>query len=97
MKVIVLLAKFGAQWVPVDRDEVNSIRRSLLKMAPDYTVEFIWIMSKYQACTQDAITELLRTSTIRAVVAGHTKRINELVEQLPEATEHPVSFGTPPM
>ena len=89
IKAIHLLAKHGARWMPAGRDEVNSIRRSLMKMTADYTVEFIWIMSKYQACTRGAITDLLRTSTIRAVVSGHTRRINELVARLPETPSSP--------
>lgn len=84
IKAIHLLAKHGARWMPKDRGEVNSMRRSLLKMKDDYTVEFVWIMSKYQACTRAAINDLLRTSTIRALVVWHTKRINDLLGRLPE-------------
>jgi hypothetical protein len=68
IKEIHLLAKYGARWVPEDRSEMNFIRRSLIKMTPDYTVEFIWIMAKNQACTRDAISDLLRTPAIKAVV-----------------------------
>ncbi len=49
IKMIYLLAEKGAKWMPGDRYEVNDARRSLLKMKPDYTVEFIWIMSKFSA------------------------------------------------
>ncbi len=83
LKAIHLLAKHGARWVPKDQDEINSIRRTLMKMKADYTLEFIWIMSLYQSCTREAITELLRTSAIRAVVCWHAPRVTELLGRLP--------------
>ena len=46
IKMIHILAKHGAKWLPIDRSEIGDARRSLLYMSPDYTVEFIWIMSK---------------------------------------------------
>jgi hypothetical protein len=51
-----------------------------MKMNPDYTVEFIWIMSKYKACARGPIEELIRTPSIRALVAGHLTRIAELLD-----------------
>jgi hypothetical protein len=51
-----------------------------MKMNPDYTVEFIWIMSKYKACARGQIEELIRTPSIRALVAGHLTRIAELLD-----------------
>jgi hypothetical protein len=84
MKMIHIIAKCGGKWIPQERWEVGNCRRSLLRMTPDYTAEFTWIMSKYQACTQEPVKRLLRTSTIRAHVRELTKRIEELVETLPE-------------
>jgi hypothetical protein len=78
--MIHLLARHDAKWKPKDRREVNEARRSLLKMKPDYAVEFIWIMSGYQACTREVIEELMRPKLIRALVSKHQNRVKELME-----------------
>jgi hypothetical protein len=90
--MIHLLARHGAKWLPNDRSEINEARRSLLKMSPDYTVEFIWIMSKYNAATRENIEDLIRTPTIRALLYSHLPRINELMEAL-----RPAEGGAPPI
>jgi hypothetical protein len=79
IKLIHLLAKHGARWVPKDASEINAVRKSLLKLAPDYTVEFVWIMAKYQACSQPAIAQLLHTPTITKHVSGFSERLAELM------------------
>lgn len=45
-----------------------------------YTVEFIWIMSKYNACSRESIEQLIRTPTMRALLSAHQTRVKELVE-----------------
>ncbi|NWG04302.1 MAG: ankyrin repeat domain-containing protein [Syntrophaceae bacterium] len=80
IKMIHLLARHGAKWKPNDRREINDARRSLLKMKPDYTVEFIWIMSGYQACTRETIEELMRPKPIRTLVLRFENRVKELME-----------------
>ena len=79
IKLIHLLAKHGAQWVPKNTCEINDARRSLLKLTPDYTVEFVWIMAKYQSCERAVIEQLLRTPTIKRHTSNHRSRLNELV------------------
>lgn len=83
IKLIHLLAKHGARWMPKDTREINEARKSLVKLAPDYTVEFVWIMAKYQACPQYVITQLLRTPTIMKHVARFRERLDELMTALP--------------
>lgn len=73
--------------MPKDRYEVNDARRSLLKMKSDYTVEFIWIMSKFSASTKENIEQLIRTPTMRALLSAHQTRINELFEAFEESPE----------
>jgi hypothetical protein len=80
LKMIHLVARHGAKWIPAGKDEISHARRSLMKMSPDYSVEFIWIMSKYKACARDHIEELIRTPSIRALVSGHLPRIVELLD-----------------
>lgn len=83
IKLIHLLAKHGARWIPKDIREINEARKSLVKLAPDYTVEFVWIMAKYQACLQYVIAQLLRTPTITKHVARFRERLAELMAALP--------------
>jgi len=80
IKMIHLLAKNGAKWKPKDRNEINYARRSFLKMKPDYTVEFIWIMSKYGACSLENIDQLIRTPAMQGLIANHRSRVNQLLE-----------------
>jgi hypothetical protein len=80
IKMIHLLARYGAKWKPTDRREINEARQSLLKMKPDYTVEFLWIMSGCKACTCEVIEELMRPKPIRVLVTKHETRVKELME-----------------
>jgi len=81
IKMIHMLARHGAKWFPKDRSEIGEARRSLLKMKPDYTVEFIWIMSKYNACKREDIEELIRTASIRSLVYQNMERVNDLLKK----------------
>ena len=78
--MIHILAKNGAKWLPKVGSEIGEARRSLLKMKPDYTVEFIWIMSKYNASTRENIEELIRTPSIRSLIYQHMTRVNEFLK-----------------
>jgi len=79
IKMIHMLTKHGAKWLPKDRLEIGEARRSLLKMKPDYTVEFIWIISKYNAGKREDIEELIRTPSIRSLIYQHMARVNEFL------------------
>ncbi|MFO7557332.1 MAG: hypothetical protein R6X10_00765 [Desulfobacterales bacterium] len=82
IKMIHILVKHGAKWFPKDRLDISDARHSLLKMNPDYTVEFIWIMSKYNACKRKDIEELIRTPSIRSLIYQYMERVNELLKNL---------------
>ncbi len=79
IKMVHLLARNGARWEPKNQLEINHVRRSLLKMTPDYTTEFVWIMSKYKACSKETIEGLFRTAPIRLLVQKHQARLNQLI------------------
>lgn len=49
-------------------------------MTPDYTMEFVWIMQKYNACEVDSVAELLRTPTIKSHAAEHRQRLNQILD-----------------
>ena len=86
MKAIYLLAKHGVRWRP-DAHNIKSARRTLLKMAPDYTAEFVWIMSKYKACKKADLVELLRTPGISEHVSMYGSRIRELLAAMGEGDD----------
>ncbi len=85
IKMIHILAKHGAKWLPEDRSEILEARRSLAKMRPDYTVEFIWIMAKYNACKREDLEELLRAPALKSLVSKHAARISELLRSFKSA------------
>jgi hypothetical protein len=87
LKMIHILAKHGAKWMPTERYQINDARRSLLKMSVDYTVEFVWIMARYGGCSRDTIEELLRTPAIRRHIAKYQPRIQELLKEFPPAPD----------
>ena len=86
--MIHMLVKAGAKWMPEDRYVINDARRELLKMTPDYTLEFIWIITKYNASTRKNLEQLVRTPTIRALVAVHLPKINKMIASMsPDESE----------
>lgn len=87
MKAIHLFARHGGKWMPADKRKVGDVRRSLLKMTPDYTVEFVWIMQKYASCKREPVVELLRTPSIRTHVASHWERLRQLIDAWNEDPE----------
>jgi hypothetical protein len=87
MKLLYLLVRHGARWIPEDPKDMNGIRRSMLRLDRDYTVELVWLMAKYGACDRAVIEHLLKTPTMRAHVVLDWPRIRELVARLPTQTQ----------
>lgn len=79
LKIIHLLARHGAKWVPKDTRQINAARKSLVSLAADYTIEFMWIMAKYQACKKSDIEQLLRTPKIKQHISRYQQRVSELL------------------
>ena len=100
LKAIHLLAIHGAKWRPTDSKEIGRVRRSLLKMVADYTVEFVWIMAKYAAADIAQIDSLLGTPTMRAHVARRSARVRDILKdwrlRIEESQEKECST-TPPV
>jgi len=80
-----LLVRHGARWKPCDGSDIKSVRRSLLKLTPDYTVELIWILSGYKAARPEDIEELIKAPSMRKYIADHLLRINGLIQTLRSA------------
>ena len=78
-----LLVRNGARWVPEEPWQISQVRRSLLRMRVDYTVEIVWMMAKYGACERAVIEALMKSGPMRGHVAMYTDRIEQLVERLP--------------
>lgn len=93
--MIHLLAKYGGRWRPVDRKDINSARRSLLKMSPDYTVEFAWIMQKYGGCARADIEALVRTPTMKQILSSQSRRLHEILDSWSEASADILSEPAP--
>ncbi len=83
LKMLHLLVSRGARWIPQDRYSLNRIRRSLMALKPDYTVEIVWIMAKYGGCDRTVVEELVKTPAMCGHVAAHGVRITQLVARLP--------------
>jgi hypothetical protein len=85
MEIVHLLAEHGARWEPTERYQLNAVRRSLLGVKPEYTVEFVGIMTHRQLCTRDSLEALLRPNSMKVHVERYSERIQKLMAQLPTA------------
>jgi hypothetical protein len=92
MKMIHLLARHGAKWLPAEKADFNEARRSLLRMEPDYTLEFIWIMAKYESCSRDSIEMLIKTPKMKALLSGDRHRVDELLLKFEYPNNDPVAI-----
>ena len=81
MKHIHLLMDAGGKWKP-SPDDIKSARKSLTKMIPEYTVEFIDLATRYRAASRADLEELIRTPTIKKLVGKHRRRIEERLDSL---------------
>ena len=82
LRAVHLLAKHGGKWIPTGQHQVADARRALLKLLPDYTVELVWIMSKYQACSVSDLESVLKTPAMKAHLDKHGGRVSGLIKKL---------------
>ena len=87
MKLLYLLIRHGARWIPENPKRMNDVRRTLLGLDRDYTVELVWLMTKYGACERAVVEHLLKSPALRAHVAVDWHRIQELVARLPAGSD----------
>ncbi|MGV8080011.1 MAG: ankyrin repeat domain-containing protein [Syntrophales bacterium] len=80
MKMLHMLVRHGARWEPQERRSINDVRRSLMRMKPDYILEFIWIMTEYNACSREAVHEIMKHPSARSMVSRQVGRLNSLLE-----------------
>ncbi len=79
MKMLHLLVRHGARWEPTEKYSYTKVRSALRTMSPDYTMEFIWIMTEYQACTVEILEILTRPPSMRSLIKNHLSRYNEIM------------------
>jgi hypothetical protein len=51
-------------------------------MIPEYTVEFISLMTRFKAAKKEDVEKLLRTPTIKSLVGKYRNRIDAHLESL---------------
>ena len=78
--------------MPEDEKQMNQVRNSLLRMEPTYTVELVWIMTKYGGCNRSAIEALLNTRAIQQHLSWHMDRAAELMARQPPSLTHRAAF-----
>lgn len=86
MKTIFLLAEAGGKWRP-DQYEIKSARKSLTKMIPEYTVEFIGLMTRFKAARKSDLEDLTRTPSIKSLIKKYRGRIDEQLKMLCDSEE----------
>jgi len=79
MEAVHNLAENGARWLPLGSGEINAVRRSLLKLTPEYTVEFVGIMSHFRATERANLDALMRSRSIANHVAKYQERVAKLL------------------
>lgn len=84
VEVIELLVQQGARWVPKDRGEINSARRSLLKLVPRYALAFFSIMATNRACSRGVMQALLGAPTMKKHLGERTQLVTKFLPSFPE-------------
>lgn len=82
IKIIHIFAKEGIRWCPQDSFQFRSARKSFISADPKILVEFVWIMSMYNSCSQEDILKLINTNNIKKHITHYNKRIYELIEKI---------------
>jgi hypothetical protein len=85
LKMIHMLVAHGAKWLPKDKQAIGYARRELLMMAPDYLLEFVWLMHKYGAARRSDIEELFRTPSVGRLLGKELSKANQLMSGLAES------------
>jgi len=84
MKMLHLLVASGGRWLPGEKAAIGDARKSLLKMKPAYTLEFLWILGRYQAARRTDVSELLRPPSMARLLGHEKDRALSLVAEVPE-------------
>lgn len=81
IRKIHFLARQGFRWEPEGKNDIDRVRRSFLKLSPDYIVEFVWIMTGYKTCNIEDLKALVQPKSIKTMLNKPTQnRIKKLLE-----------------
>jgi hypothetical protein len=83
MKTLHMLLANGAKWLPSSSD-IATVRRSFLKMAPGYLLEFAWLLRAYQAARKRDVLDLFRTSSVTRLLADKRSAAEQIIAGIPE-------------
>ena len=81
LKMIHLFVDHGARWLPEEKHQIKDVRRNLLKMKPDYTLEFIWLLQQYRAARRRDLQELLRPPSMTRLLGKERARAEQIVAE----------------
>ncbi len=84
IEVIELLVQHGARWVPADKDEINTVRRSLLKLVPRYTVAVFSSLARHKACPRGVMQALLGTPAMRKHLGTQAGLLTRFMPSFPD-------------
>jgi hypothetical protein len=84
MKMLHMLVARGAKWLPGDKRAITDVRQNLSKMAPDYILEFLWLMQRYGAARRQDVQELFRTPLLKRVLGQEHAQAQCIVRDIPE-------------
>jgi hypothetical protein len=82
------LVEHGAKWLPDGVSEICDVRKSLLKLKPEYTVEVVGILVHFQGATRQNLDALLRPKSIVTHVERFLPRIAKLLETVGSNGKH---------
>lgn len=86
MKAVQLLLEHGAAWLPEPR-EITGVRRSLLKMAPGYLLEFAWLLGAYRAARRRDVIDLFKPPSVARLLGEKRKTAEQILAGIPEDLE----------
>lgn len=79
-RILELILEHGARWRPVDKKEVQGMRKAMNQMGAGSTLDFVRLMVKYKACERAALEELFRPESLRVHCWKHIGEIYDLIE-----------------
>ncbi len=52
-------------------------------MIPEFTVELVWILVKYQSASREDVQNLVRTPSMKKHLSKKGSQVSELIDRLP--------------
>jgi hypothetical protein len=75
LNLVQKLVEHGALWRPSDASALNSLRRTLFECEPAVTTELLRIFRKQEACCEETLDKLLRTTRMKLHLAPVENRL----------------------